>query len=211
MSIGTATEGGTTSKNNLIKTFGNVCALSGKECSFEDLEIDHIKPLSKFPELAYEISNIQLLSKEEHRKKSALESSNRLLTVSWHKVVSIEFVGDKETYDMEIDHDSHNYVANGIITHNSQRYAQSTNFITRECRLQDTKNRQNSIDVYHGDGEKEAGIISDWYNLQQEVLEVAKANYETALSLGIAKEVARTILPEGLTMSRMYMNGTVLS
>ena len=198
-------------KNNLIKTLGNVCAVTGKVCSFEDLEIDHIKPLSKFPELAYEITNIQLLCKEEHRKKSAKESSKRLLTASWHKVVSIELVGEKETYDMEIEHESHNYVANGIITHNSQRYAQSTEFIERECRLQDTKNRQNSFNINHGDGEREAGLINDWYNLQQEVIDVAKRNYEHALSLGIAKEVSRVLLPEGLTMSKMYMNGTVRS
>lgn len=192
-------------KNNLIKTLGNVCALSGKECSFEDLEIDHIKPLSKFPELAYEISNIQLLSKEEHRKKSAKESSKRLLTSSWHKVVSIEFVGNKETYDMEIDHESHNYVANGIITHNSQRYAQSTEFIKRECRLQDTKNRQNSF------ASNDTDLDFSWESMQQEVLDLVTKNYERALSFGIAKEVARTILPEGLTMSKMYMQGSVRS
>lgn len=193
-------------KNNLIKTLGNVCAVTGKVCSFEDLEIDHIKPLSKFPELAYEITNIQLLCKEEHRKKSAKESSKRLLTASWHKVVSIELVGEKETYDMEIEHESHNYVANGIITHNSQRYAQSTNFILRECREQDLKNRQNSLDIVDGDP-----LTSWWVEAQDEILGVVMKRYEKALELGIAKEVARTILPEGLTMSKMYMNGTVRS
>lgn len=192
-------------KNNLIKTLGSVCAVSGKECSFEELEIDHIKPLSKFPELAYEASNIQLLCKEEHRKKSALESSKRLLTASWHKVVSIEFVGDKETYDMEIDHDSHNYVANGIITHNSQRYAQSTTFINRECRLQDEKNRQNSLECFDED------TAHVWKVMQAELLAVAEKNYQHALDIGIAKEVARTLLPEGLTLSKMYMQGSLRS
>ena len=93
----------------------------------------------------------------------------------------------------------------------SQRYAQSTEFIERECRLQDTKNRQNSFNINHGDGEKEASLINDWYALQKEVIDVAKRNYEHALSLGIAKEVSRVLLPEGLTMSKMYMNGTVRS
>ena len=192
-------------KNNLIKTLGSVCAVSGKECSFEELEIDHIKPLSKFPELAYEASNIQLLCKEEHRKRSALESSKRLLTASWHKVVSIGFVGDKETYDMEIDHDSHNYVANGIITHNSQRYAQSTTFINRECRLQDEKNRQNSLECFDED------TAHVWKVMQAELLAVAERNYQHALDIGIAKEVARTLLPEGLTLSKMYMQGSLRS
>ena len=123
-----------------------------------------------------------------------------------------------ETCSLTMEIETPRDIARQILRHRSfsfeefsQRYAQSTEFIERECRMQDTKNRQNSIDVYHGDGEKEAGIISDWYNLQQEVLEVAKANYETALSLGIAKEVARVLLPEGLTMSKMYMNGTIRS
>lgn len=85
----------------------------------------------------------------------------------------------------------------------SQRYAQAQNFITRECRTQDDKNRQNSIsDVTN---EQKAW----WYGAQLEILERVEELYEGALSMGIAKEVARVILPEGLTMSRMYMNGTV--
>ena len=87
----------------------------------------------------------------------------------------------------------------------SQRYAQAQNFITRECRTQDDKNRQNSIsDVTN---EQKAW----WYGAQLEILERVEELYEGALSMGIAKEVARVILPEGLTMSRMYMNGTVRS
>ena len=87
----------------------------------------------------------------------------------------------------------------------SQRYAQSTEFINRECRLQDTKNRQNSFDCFD---ENTAHV---WKVMQDELLSVAEKNYQHALSIGIAKEVARTLLPEGLTMSKMYMNGTVRS
>ena len=123
-----------------------------------------------------------------------------------------------ETCNLTLEIETPRDIARQILRHRSfsfqefsQRYAQSTRFIDRECRLQDTKNRQNSVDINHGDGEKEATLISDWYNLQKEVIDVAKNNYETALSLGIAKEVARVLLPEGLTMSKMYMNGTVRS
>ena len=123
-----------------------------------------------------------------------------------------------ETCSLTMEIETPRDIARQILRHRSfsfqefsQRYAQSTEFIERECRMQDTKNRQNSFNINHGDGEREAGLINDWYNLQQEVLEVAKANYETALSLGIAKEVARVLLPEGLTMSKMYMNGTIRS
>ena len=87
----------------------------------------------------------------------------------------------------------------------SQRYAQSTEFIKRECRLQDTKNRQNSLDCFDED------TAHVWKVMRDELLSVAEKNYQHALSIGIAKEVARTLLPEGLTMSKMYMNGTVRS
>ena len=192
-------------KNFLVKKLGSVCAISGEVCNEDDLEIDHILPVSKYPELAYDENNIQLLSRKEHLNKSAKESSERYLTTSWHKVVSITYVGEKETYDLEIDHDSHNYVANGIITHNSQRYAQSTTFINRECRLQDEKNRQNSLECFDED------TVHVWKVMQAELLAVAEKNYQHALDIGIAKEVARTLLPEGLTLSKMYMQGSVRS
>ncbi|QGH72509.1 MAG: FAD-dependent thymidylate synthase [Myoviridae sp. ctThM1] len=87
----------------------------------------------------------------------------------------------------------------------SQRYSEATKFTTRECRLQDEKNRQNSILT------EDWMLIDYWETAQEEVLELIKFHYEKALMLGVAKEVARCILPEGLTMSKMYMNGTVRS
>lgn len=87
----------------------------------------------------------------------------------------------------------------------SQRYAESTDFVTRECRLQDEKNRQNSIKSEFED------LNAWWEDEQTYILGEIKELYEKALKQGIAKEVARCILPEGLTMSKMYMNGTVRS
>lgn len=87
----------------------------------------------------------------------------------------------------------------------SQRYAESTDFVTSEARLQDTKNRQASLET---DSEV---LHTDWYTLQEHVLETAQRAYKGALRAGIAKEVARKVLPEGLTMSKMYMNGTLRS
>lgn len=87
----------------------------------------------------------------------------------------------------------------------SQRYAEARNFITREARLQDTKNRQNSLKGVTRD-------ISEWWEDQQhKVLDVVREIYTEALEKGLAKEVARVILPEGLTVSRLYMNGTLRS
>lgn len=75
----------------------------------------------------------------------------------------------------------------------------------RECRLQDTKNRQNSLET--DDETKRNG----WEKIQAFVTGVAEAGYEKALEMGIAKEQARAVLPEGLTPSRMYMSGTLRS
>ena len=90
----------------------------------------------------------------------------------------------------------------------SQRYADPTqelDFVTREARLQDTKNRQNSIEV---DNQL---LQNEWYRAQQRVIYAAKREYDWAIANGIAKEQARAVLPEGLTVSRLYMNGTLRS
>lgn len=87
----------------------------------------------------------------------------------------------------------------------SQRYAEATNFITRECRMQDTVNRQNSVVSEFKE------LNEEWDATQRILLDQIKDAYDWALSQGIAKECARVILPEGLTMSKMYMNGTLRS
>lgn len=118
-----------------------------------------------------------------------------------------------ETCSVTMEIETPRDIARQILRHRSfsfqefsQRYAQSTNFILRECREQDLKNRQNSIDIVDSDP-----LTSWWVEAQDEVLGVVMKRYEKALELGIAKEVARTILPEGLTMSKMYMQGSVRS
>jgi thymidylate synthase (FAD) len=95
----------------------------------------------------------------------------------------------------------------------SQRYADPTkdlSFVLREARLQDTKNRQNSVEI-QGWSLKEQNLIEEWRRRQEDVLREAESAYEWALNNGIAKEQARAVLPEGLTVSRLYMNGTLRS
>jgi thymidylate synthase (FAD) len=90
----------------------------------------------------------------------------------------------------------------------SQRYADPTkdlDFVLREARLQDEKNRQNSIETDNVE------LQRDWDRHQRRVLWMAKEVYEWAIHNGIAKEQARAVLPEGLTVSRLYMNGTIRS
>lgn len=89
----------------------------------------------------------------------------------------------------------------------SQRYADVTQmgFTTRECRLQDVKNRQNSI-------ETDRDSLKQWWKLEQKSLLAQAVNsYQSALNAGIAKEQARALLPIGLTMSRLYMTGDIRS
>ena len=88
----------------------------------------------------------------------------------------------------------------------SQRYAEVVEMSEpREARLQDSKNRQNSIET------EDDELQNSWNLVQNEMLLAAKSYYAWAISKGIAKEVARSVLPEGLTMSRMYMSGSLRS
>ena len=90
----------------------------------------------------------------------------------------------------------------------SQRYADPTQdlgFVLREARLQDTANRQNSIAIDDPD------LQEQWERKQRLVIDAAKESYQWAIEHGIAKEQARAVLPEGLTESRLYMNGTLRS
>jgi len=91
----------------------------------------------------------------------------------------------------------------------SQRYADVTSlekaFCIRDLRMQDSKNRQNSIDT------DDEVLKRVWEDIQHEILDIVKDRYKFALEAGIAKEVCRVILPEGLTMSRAYVNGTIRS
>lgn len=110
-------------------------------------------------------------------------------------------------------------IAHQIVRHRSfafqefsQRYADPTkdlNFVTREARLQDTKNRQNSIVL--DDTPVNRTIEEMWEQKQKTVAEAALDTYRWAIDQGIAKEQARAVLPEGLTESRLYMNGTLRS
>ena len=108
-------------------------------------------------------------------------------------------------------------IAHQIVRHRSfafqefsQRYADpaemGNQFVTREARLQDPKNRQNSVEI-----DSEEDIHHAWASVQQDVIDKAKEAYDWAIKAGIAKEQARVVLPEGCTKTRLYMNGTLRS
>jgi len=103
-------------------------------------------------------------------------------------------------------------IARQIIRHRSfsfqefsQRYAEQTNFVTRECRLQDEKNRQNSVST-------DDRVLKEWWSMEQaKIKNDAERSYKAALEKGIAKEQARALLPEGMTESVLYMAGSLRS
>jgi len=115
-----------------------------------------------------------------------------------------------------IEIDTTRDIAHQIVRHRSfsfqefsQRYANVAElgdmFTFREARLQDQKNRQNSIET------EDDALKRQWHQQQQKVIEAAEAAYKWAIDNGIAKEQARAVLPEGLTKTRVYMNGTIRS
>jgi thymidylate synthase (FAD) len=120
-----------------------------------------------------------------------------------------------EMADVTMEIETTRDIARQILRHRSfsfqefsQRYADPTkdlSFTTREPRLQDTKNRQNSIET---DDEL---LQTQWELKQKSLINDALRTYQWAINNGIAKEVARAVLPEGLTMSRMYMKGSIRS
>ena len=119
-----------------------------------------------------------------------------------------------EHYSLTIEIECPKDIAVQILRHRSfkfqefsQRYADVTQmgFTTRECRLQDVKNRQNSLQT------DDLQLAASWQRLQNEILKASKQAYSSALKSGIAKEQARALLPIGLTMSRLYMTGDIRS
>ena len=121
-----------------------------------------------------------------------------------------------------IEIDTTRDIAHQIVRHRSfafqefsQRYAEPGQmgdevFVTSEARLQDTKNRQNSIELDLSE-EGMAELVVKWEEMQQDVIYTAGRAYDWAIQNGIAKEVARKVLPEGLTKTRLYMNGSLRS
>lgn len=122
-----------------------------------------------------------------------------------------------ETCNITMEIETPRDIARQILRHRSfsfqefsQRYAEVQEFVYRQPRYQDVKNRQNSVNL-NVERDDDWTAAKQWKRLQQEVMDVVKKNYKEALELGMAKEVARTLLPEGQAISKMYMNGTIRS
>ncbi|GAC1502397.1 MAG: hypothetical protein NVS1B14_07160 [Vulcanimicrobiaceae bacterium] len=149
-----------------------------------------------------DVANSQRLYERHDRKRGLPGSPKGWLVPRWTQIAKIRFLGMHETYDLEVDHGSHNYVANKIVVHNSQRYAPVQKIETVQPRRQDLKNRQSS----HDDLPEET--LAWFADAQKTHFGEAQTLYEQALEKGIAKESARFLLPlaAGTTI---YMKGSV--
>jgi len=177
------------------------------------LHVHHKKSVSEFPDFAFDKKNLTTLCKKCHYllhglngdfKKWKEKSVGNKMVVRWEKISKITYLGVQPTYDLEIDHSSHNYVANNIVVHNSLRYAEAIGIEKVEARRQDLKDRQNSTPDLPEDVQKW------WEEKTEQHFKNCSSLYEEALAKGIAKESARFVLPMA-TATRLYMNGTVRS
>ena len=202
---------------SLLKQYNYTC----QQCFIvgKQLQIHHKIPVFENKNLAFELTNLIPLCVDCHRKLhnqcghpkiwNNTKRPRNNMTVKWVEIKRLKYVGNQETYDLEVEDENHNYVANGIVCHNSQRYAKvdKSMFVSEpvETRLQDTKNRQNSTQT------DDSSLIALFNLYQEEHKQKAMIDYQSLIDMGVAKEQARVILPEGLTMSRMYMGGTLRS
>lgn len=110
-------------REKILEKFGNKCIKCG---ATDNLEIDHIKPIKTHPELACDINNLQVLCRKCHREKSNKEiifkAPRKPFTAKLDTIESITYAGKEQTYDIEVDNINQNYIANGIVVHNSTRF-----------------------------------------------------------------------------------------
>jgi thymidylate synthase (FAD) len=203
-------------RDRFLKEANYQCSKCGDSAK---LELHHKVPVYEDKSKAFDLDNIEVLCSKCHDiihglDKNMPRGSGNKLTKRFSTIKYIEYLGEQDTYDLEIDHSSHNYVANGIITHNSQRYKEVSvfddPFVIREARLQHPTNRQDSVELDLTNPEHII-IKKEWETRQQAVINLVKENYDWAIKNKIAKEQARAILPEGNTVSRLYMQGSIRS
>ena len=188
------------------------CQDCGHDGSTSRLELSHTVAHDGDPKLAFDESNLRTLCARCHRKHDQLIQGKQYgwtlgMTAKWGRIQSQVFLGIQDTYDIEMDHPTHNFVADGVVVHNSQRYSSVEDLTPLEMpmlRRQDVKNKQASHDDLDPELKKELmAAIADHYENTQSL-------YLRLLGEGVAKECAREVLPLG-TPTRIYMAGSIRS
>jgi thymidylate synthase ThyX/Zn ribbon nucleic-acid-binding protein len=189
------------------------CQHCGHDGSVHRLEVSHIEAHNGDSNLAFDENNLQTLCSSCHREYDMKKQGKTYgwtlgMTAKWGKISSQTYTGIEETYDIEMDHPTHNFIADGIVVHNSQRYADvkslGNSIPLPLLRRQDDKNRQAS----HNDLDPE--IVRMFWSRIDNLYAIATDLYDEMLSYNIAKECAREVLPIG-TPTKLYMNGNLRS
>ena len=185
------------------------CSKCGHNGSSSRLELSHIIAHNGDESLCFNEDNLQTLCATCHRKYDIEVQGKQYgwtlnMTAKWGKIIKEEYLGVQMTYDIEMDHPTHNFVADGIVVHNSTRYAEANYPENFKLRAQDIKNRQNSFDNL------DAKTEEDHSQSNQYILDIVYTRYEAMLGAGIAKETARRILPL-CSPTTLYMHGTIRS
>ena len=196
-------------RKNIRKDYCETCDHDG---FVSRLEVSHIVAHDGNPALCFDENNLQTLCCSCHRRYDRYVQGKAYgwtlgMAAKWGKIDSQTFLGIQATYDIEMDHPTHNFVADGVVVHNSQRYSDVSELPPLGLpllRSQDLKNKQAS----HDDLPPE--LIKRYNRYIQEIYDGAQDLYHNMLEHGVAKECARSILPLG-TPTRVYMSGTIRS
>ena len=175
-------------RSKILELFNNKCA----RCQTEDLtnvELDHIKPVRLYPNLAFEESNIQPLCKKCHVEKTLEENELNNHTYTFNFVESITLIGEEDTYDLEVEHPDHNYVANGIIVHNSRRYVSAKRVPFEYYVSEKLKGFSAEIGEESYDAEPIKTSINDLIKYNENM-------YYALLDAGVKPQEARRVIPQ---------------
>ena len=177
-------------RQKVFDNYNGRCAECGTE---EKIEYDHILPVSRYPEKGFDYNNMQLLCKDCHRIKSNSENKYGTETYKYGMIVSINSCGEQQTYDLEVEHEDHNYIANNIVVHNSRRYVSG---------------KKTKFEFYISDGMKDIVTLNEYVESPDDIIDgqystkdlndLMVNHYFEALKNGVQPQEARRILPQSM-------------
>ena len=183
-------------KDEILKDHNNCCAKCKVSLENINFELDHIKPVRLYPNLALEKNNIQPLCLKCHDIKTKEDTLLDDHTYSFNFVESIVQKDIEETYDLEVCHDDHNYVANGLIVHNSRRYVSGKRVPFEFYISEKMKGLESEHEDYYMDGMSD--FETDFTNTHstEKLIEMCIEHYYQALEKGVKPQEARRIIPQ---------------
>lgn len=194
-------------RSRLIRPVDN-CYVCGQQFEFEDLQLDHVEPVYQNLKRALDEENLRPICSVCHRMKTNSEQTGAVtrMGVRWDRIVSIERVAEEQTFDIEVAGPHHNFIANGLVVHNSYnemsaRYTPLPDLYYQPT-LENVERR-----CYEGfvTKNKQAGSAAKiptynaalWLERLDNFYRIAEAHYQNALADGIPKELARLVMPVG--------------